>query len=171
MQIFPFWDVCSQAGQRSGVWRVKKSKNSSQMKKSKKCVLLHDRGELAKNSTQANKWKKCWAICSQGGQKGPELGGSRNWRILRKWRNRRNAFFSTYEENSQRISRKRRNRRYVGSYVPKLTKRPELGGSRNRRILRKWRNRKNAFFSTYEENSRRIPRKRRNRRNVGSYVP
>ena len=57
------------------------------------------------------------------------------------------------------------------SNIPKLAQRPELGGgSRNRRIRRKWRKRRNAFFSTFDENSQRIPRKRRKRRNVGSYV-
>ena len=133
------------------------------MKKSAKCVFLHVRGELAKNFPQTKKSKKCWVKCSQSGQR-PRVrgGGSRNPRILRKWRKRRNAFFSTYEENSQRIPRKRRNGRNVGSYVPKLAKEPELGGSRNRR---------NPLFFTFEENSLRIPRKRRNRRNVESYVP
>ena len=141
------------------------------MKKSTKCVFLYVREELAKNFTQTKKSKKCWVKCSQSGQRaGGRGGGSRNRRILRKWRNRRNALFSTTEENSQRIPCKRRNGRNVGSYVPKVAKGPELGGSRNRRILRNWRNRRNALFFTSEENSQRIPQTR-NRRNVESYVP
>ena len=38
---------------------VKKSKNSTQMKKSKKCVVFHVREEIATNSTQKKKSKKC----------------------------------------------------------------------------------------------------------------
>ena len=96
------------------------------MKKSKKCVLLHVRGELAKNSTQTKKWKKCWVIYVPKVAEGPELGGSRNRRILRNWRNRRNVLFFTSEENSQRIPQTR-NRRNVESYVPKLAQGPEVG--------------------------------------------
>ena len=54
---------------------VQISKNSSQMKKAKKCVFLHVRRELAKNSTQTKKWKKCWVICFQGGQRAGVRGG------------------------------------------------------------------------------------------------
>ena len=66
------WVKCSQSGQRPrvrGGRGVQKSKNSSQMKKAKKCVFLHVRGELAKNSTQTKKWEKRWVICSQAGQR------------------------------------------------------------------------------------------------------
>ena len=95
------------------------------MKKAKKCVFLHVRRELAKNSTQTKKWKKCWVICFQGGQKAG-VRGSRNRRNLRNSRNRRNPLFFTSEENSLGIPRKRRNRRNVESYVPKLAQWPEL---------------------------------------------
>ena len=37
-------------------------------------------------------------------------------------------FFSTYEWNLRRNSRKRRNRRNIVSIIPKLAQRPELGG-------------------------------------------
>ena len=65
------WVKCSQSGQRPRVrgGGVQKSKNSSQMKKAKKCVFLHVRGELAKNSTQTKKWEKRCVICSQAGQR------------------------------------------------------------------------------------------------------
>ena len=53
----------------AGVSGVKKSKNSSQMKKSKKCVFLHVRGELATNSTQTKKSKATWPKAGvRGGQ-------------------------------------------------------------------------------------------------------
>ena len=65
------WVKCSQFAQRPRVWGggVQKSKNSSQMKKAKKCVFLHVRGELAKNSTQTKIWEKRCVICSQAGQR------------------------------------------------------------------------------------------------------
>ena len=153
------------------------------MKKAKKCVFLHVRGELAKNSTQTKKWEKRCVICSQAGQRAGVRGvkkSKKSIEIKEKLQIEppphlflqsencksnpplRNAFFSTDEENSQRITRKRRNGTNFVSYVPKLDKEPELGGSRNRR---------NPLFFTFEENSLRIPRKRRNRRNVESYVP
>ena len=111
--------------------------------------------------TYVSKWKKSWVICSKAGQRAGVRGVkiSKNSSQLKKLKK---CVFSTYEENSQRIPRKRRNGRNVVSYVPKLAKEPELGGSRNRR---------NPLFFTFEENSLRIPRKRRKRRNVESYVP
>ena len=45
------------------------------MKKAKKCVFLHVRGELAKNSTQTKKWEKRCVICSQSGQRAGGGGG------------------------------------------------------------------------------------------------
>ena len=53
---------------------VQKSKNSSLMKTSTKCVFLYVREELAKNFTQTKKSKKCWVKCSQSGQR-PRVGG------------------------------------------------------------------------------------------------
>ena len=51
-RMFPSWP-------KAGCRGIKKSKNSSQMKKSKKCVVLHVREELVKNSTQTKKSKQC----------------------------------------------------------------------------------------------------------------
>ena len=65
--------ICSQAGQRAGVRGVKKSKNSSQLKKSKKCFVLHVLGELPKNSTQTRNRRNVELYVPKLAQR-PELG-------------------------------------------------------------------------------------------------
>ena len=65
--MFPRWP------KRAGVRGVKKSENSSQLKKSKKCFVLHVLGELPKNSTQTRNRRNVELYVPKLAQR-PELG-------------------------------------------------------------------------------------------------